>query len=267
MAIATGTNITYGRVGNAEDVHDTIYDISPTETPVLTAAKRLKATATLHQWQVHSLAAAATNSQIEGDEATFASVAPTTMLGNYCNISRKTVVVSRTSDVVKKYGRGTEIGFIIKNQSKELKRDIELMLCGQQASTAGSATAARVSAGYRAMIANIRNCTGTATDGGTQPGAGAAGSWGLATDGTNVTFLEVDLKEALAAAWTDGGNPEMLVVNTKQKARIAAFAGATAFEGFSVGQARSAQGVVVAGVDLYISDKQAANEAAFAIAA
>ena len=33
MAAPAGTNSTYGRVGLAEDIHDVIYDISPTDTP------------------------------------------------------------------------------------------------------------------------------------------------------------------------------------------------------------------------------------------
>lgn len=255
MAAPTGTNTTYGRVGLAEDIHDVIYDISPTETPVMTAAKRLKATNTLHQWQTDALSSAAVNTHVEGDDATFASAPSTTMLGNYCAISKKTVVVSRTADVAKKYGRGSEIGYLIKQAGKELKRDIEFMLLGAQASSAGGATTARATAGYRTMIGNVRYATGTGSNsGGTQPGASSIGVWGASTDGTAVTFIEADLKAALELAWTDGGNASMIVSNTKQKQRASAFAGASAFEGFSVSNGRSAQGAVIAGIDLYVSD-------------
>ena len=51
MSALTGTTDSYALNGDAEDFHDAIYDISPTDTPVLTMAKRLKATNTLHQWQ------------------------------------------------------------------------------------------------------------------------------------------------------------------------------------------------------------------------
>lgn len=255
MPAPAGTNTTYGRNGKAEDFHDVIYDISPTDTPVMTAAKRLKATNTLHQWQTDALASAAVNVHVEGDDATFASAPATTVLGNYCAISKKTVVVSRTADVSKKYGRGSELGYLIKQAGKELKRDIELMLCGAQASSEGGATTARATAGYRTMIANVRYASGTGSNTtGAQPGASSVGVWGASTDGTNVTFVEADLKAALEAAWTDGGNPTMIVSNTKQKQRASAFAGASAFEGFSVSNGRSAQGAVIAGIDLYVSD-------------
>ena len=253
MAAPTGSNLTYGRVGLSEDIHDVIYDISPTETPVMSAAKRLKATNTLHQWQTDSLSAAAANNHVEGDDATFASAPATTMLGNYCSISKKTVVVSRSADVAKKYGRGTEIGYLIKQAGKELKRDIELMLLGAQASSAGGATTARATAGYRSMIANVRYSLGSGTNtAGTQPGAASVGVWGASVDGTAATFAEIDLVAALEAAWTDGGNPEMLVMNTKQKSRMAAMTGASAFDGFGFNSGK-AQGAVVSGVDLFVS--------------
>ena len=252
MASPAGSNSTYGRIGAAEDIHDVIYDISPVETPVMTAAKRLKASNVYHQYQTDALAAAAVNTHIEGDDASFVTQAVTTMLGNTCNISKKMVVVSRTADVIKKYGRGSEMGYLIKQEGKALKRDIELMLLGAQGSSAGSVSLARQTAGYRAQIANIRNCTGTATTGGTQPGFAAA-AWGTSTDGTAVTFIEADLKAALELAWTDGGDPSMLVMNTRQKSRMAAFTGASAFDGFGF-QSGKAQGAVVGGVDLYVSD-------------
>ena len=73
MAQATGTTDSYDLVGLAEDVEDVIFNISPTETPFLTRAKRKKATATLHQWQTDSLSAAAANRAIEGDDSTYAT--------------------------------------------------------------------------------------------------------------------------------------------------------------------------------------------------
>lgn len=255
MPALTGTHTTYGRVGNAEDIHDIIYDISPTDTPVMTAAKRLKATNVLHQWQTDSLAAAALNTVVEGDEATFASIAPTTMLGNYCSIARKTVIVSRTQDTVKKYGRGSELGYLIKQQGKALKRDIEFMLLGSQASSAGGATTARQSAGYRAMIGNVFYAENTPSANATFPGASSVGVWGAHVDGSTLqTFVETDLKGALALAWADGGKTDMIVSNTFQKSRASTFAGASAYEGFSVSNGRSMQGAVIAGVDLYVSD-------------
>src|SRR5512139_1358977 len=214
MALITGATTTYLMNGQKEDFHDVIYDISPTETPVMTAAKRLKATARLHQWQVDSLAAAAVNKQLEGDEATSTTAASTTVLHNRTMISSKTVRVSRTADTVDKYGRARETARLVAKSGKELKRDIETALLGAQGSSVGSATVARQAAGYRSMIVNYETGGTTANTAGTVPGFQSAADWSAAVDGTLGTFVESDLKNALEKAWTDGGNPDMIVSNS-----------------------------------------------------
>lgn len=252
MAQATGTTDSYDLVGLAEDVEDVIFNISPTETPFLTKAKRKKATATLHQWQTDSLAAAAANRAIEGDDSTYATASPTTMLSNYTQISKKTVMVSGTADAVRKYGRKEEFAYQIAKKGKELKRDIEYALVTNQASSAGGSGTARSSAGIESMIAGNR-ILGTGNSTGTTPGY-AGGTWSAPTDGTAATMVETDLITALEAAWQDGGDPGTVMVNSALKRRIATFGGANKFSGVQVNQGRTAQAVVIGGVDLYISD-------------
>mgnify|MGYP002143275644 CR=1 FL=1 len=70
----------------------------------------------------------------------------------------------------------------------------------------------------------------------------------------NISRAELVAEGALEAAWSDGGDPSVIVTNTKQKKRMSAFAGASAFDGFKGETTGSGQGVVIAGVDLYISD-------------
>jgi len=252
MAALAGTTDTYAMIGKAEDVHDAIYDISPTDTPVLTMAKRLRATSTQHQWQTDSLASAGLNAVVEGDDATFASASPTVMLSNRTMISRKTVMVSRTSDSIRKYGRAKELARLTVKYGKEMKRDIETGFVGAQGSSAGSASVARQAGGLRAMIVNYTRASGTATTAGTVPGYQSS-DWTASSDSTASTFVETDLKNALEAAWTDGGDPSVIVTNSKQKKRMSAFVGASAFEGFGVAQGK-VQGVVIGGVDVYVSD-------------
>lgn len=251
MGQATGTTDTFDLVGLAEDVEDIINNISPTETPFYTMAKKKKASAVLHQWQTDSLAAAAANRAIEGDDSTYATVAPTTMLSNYLQIAKKTVMVSGTADAVRKYGRKEEFAYQISKKGKELKRDIEFSLVQNQVSSAGSSSVARSSAGIEAMITNRQLGTNNTT--GTTPGY-AAGVWGTVTDGTAATMVETDLTAALDLAWQDGGNTDTIMVNSTLKRRIASFAGASSYAGVSVNQGRTSQGVIVGGVDLYISD-------------
>lgn len=244
-------------VGMAEDIEDAIFDISPTETPFLTMARRTKATNTLHQWQTDALAAAAANRQLEGDEAAFTTATPTSLYANYTQISFKTVAVSRTANTVKKYGRAKELARLVTKYGRELKRDIENALVGNQGSSAGSNTVARSSAGFEAMIfttagggngINAHNTTGTTS-------AYAGGVFLAPTDGSaTVTVTEAILTSGIQAAWTDGGNPSVIMLPYNQKARMAAFSGATKYAGSYMNQSAQKQAALVGAVDLYISD-------------
>lgn len=253
MTQVSGTYDTYDIVGMAEDVEDVIFNISPTDTPGLTMGKRKKATATNHQWQTDSLAAASSNKAIEGDDASYATAAPTTMLSNRLQITQKTVLVSGTADAVRKYGRAEEFAYQLMKRGKELKRDIEHTIVRNQASSVGGSQTARAAAGWESMIAGNRILSASTDSTGTTPGY-ASGDWAAPTDGTTAALDETTLVSALSAAWTDGGDPTVIMVGTTQKRKIASFAGATSFAGVSVNQGRTAQGVVVGGVDLYISD-------------
>lgn len=48
MAAVTGAFKTYEAIGNREDLTDQIYNISPADTPFMSAVPRTKATAVLH---------------------------------------------------------------------------------------------------------------------------------------------------------------------------------------------------------------------------
>jgi len=253
MAQVAGTTDSYDLIGVAEDIEDAIYNISPEETPFFSMAKRRKATNTFHQWQTDTLATTTANRQIEGDDASFLTAAPTTLLGNYTQISRKTLVVSRTADKVRKYGRAKELARLTTKYGKELKRDMEHALVRNQASSAGGGGTARSSAGLESMIAGNRIIGGGGT-GGTTPGF-SAGVWAAPTDGTATTTLtEANIIAGIEASWDDGGNPSVFMCNFAQKKKFATFGGATKFAGTYVPNGDKAQGMVVGGVDFYVSD-------------
>ena len=116
----------------------------------------------------------------------------------------------------------------------------------------GGSQTARQAAGAETMIANNRILqTGNTT--GTTPGF-AAGDWTAPTDGTTAAIDETLLVAGLTASWSAGGDPGILMMNSSQKRKLAAFGGAAKFTGVTVNQGRSAQAVLIGGVDLYISD-------------
>lgn len=240
---------TYDGNGIAEDFEDIIFDISPEDTPLLSLCKRSKANQTYHQWQTDALAAAAANRQLEGLDATFATLAPTTTLGNYTQISSKTVQISGTYDVVRKYGRKSEVAYQLMKAGKELKRDMEYATVRNQASSAGGQGTARSLASIESWIGGNRVlATGSAS--GTTPGF--SGSTVVApTDGTSMTFIEADLKSALQAAWTDGGDPSIILLSATNKNRFDSFAGVTS-KYYQVNGTKEA--VVTGASSVYVSD-------------
>lgn len=244
--MAVSATNTYTGKGIAESFADVIFDISPEETPVLSMAKRTTAGQQYHQWQTDALAAAAANAQLEGDDASFATLAASTVLGNYNQISRKTVQISGSYEAVKKYGRKSQKAYQLMKAGKELKRDIDYSLSRNSASRAGSAGTARLSAGMESWISGNRI---KANSGATTPGF-SSGTVSAPTDGTAKTFTETNLKSALQAAWTDGGDPSVILMTATNKARFSAFSGiATKYN-----DVKNDTATIVAAADVYVSD-------------
>ncbi len=153
MAIVTNTFTTYSAKGIREDLSNVITNIAPEETPFMSNIGRENVTNTLYEWQTDTLAAAAANAQLEGDDVTsFDSVTATVRLQNYAQISRKTIVLSNTEEVVNKAGRRSEVAYQIAKRSSELKRDQEFAMLNNAGTTSGSTTAARTSASLQAFI-------------------------------------------------------------------------------------------------------------------
>ena len=153
MAVPTNTTQTYARVGQKEDVSDLIFNIAPTETPFVTKAKKTKASNTAHEWQTDSLAAAAANANLEGDQTTAVALTATKRLKNFTQILKKVVSVSGTARAVKAYGREDEFEYQLSKRMKELKRDLEFAAVQNQAGTAGAAASAPTMASVESWIA------------------------------------------------------------------------------------------------------------------
>lgn len=212
--IISGTFLTFSAIGNREDLTDMIYNIDPVETPFQAMCDKNKATAVLHEWQTQALAAAAQNAQLEGDEAAFTAVTPTVRLNNRCQIARKTVIVSGTQEAVDKAGRESEMAYQMVLKNKELRRDMEFDLCGNQAPVTGNSTTARQLRPLCGWYATNTSRGATGTNGTTSAAAG---------DGTQRAFTEVLLKPVLQSIWTNGGKPTKLMVGPTQRVIVSGF--------------------------------------------
>lgn len=250
MAVPAATTQTYQQIGIREDLSDVIYDISPTETPVVSRMARTKATNTNHEWLTDALAAAAANRRIEGDDATFLTADPRTRLNNYNQISSKPVVVSGTSRAVNTAGLDDEFSYQIAKRGKELKRDQEFAITQNQASSAGGAGTARSSASMESWIATNKTSVGTGTAQ-TTPGF-SGGTVAAPTDSTVTgSVAEAQLKAVIKECWSVGGQPSMIVVGPGTKQKLSGFTGiATQYrENSGVKQA-----TILAAASVYVSD-------------
>lgn len=254
MAIITNTYLSYSAAGIREDLSNVIYNISPTLTPFINNVGRGKVSNVYFEWQNDSLAAAAANDQLEGDETAFTAAVPTNRLANYCQISRKDVLVAGTLDAVSKAGRKAETAYQLAKKSAELKRDMEFVACQNQAARGGNSTTSRRTAGFESFLRTNVN---------RGPGAGVAGAnptLSGATDGypnagptdANATraFSETILKDVLEQIYTSGGEQKMVLLGAAQKQVFSTFAG-IAQQRYNAGDDQT---TIIGAADVYVGD-------------
>ena len=251
MAQPTNTFDTYDAKGIREDLANVIYNISPEETPFVSNCGKASAKSTYFEWQEDSLAATDTaNAQIEGDDAPAVEPAPTSRIGNYTQISRKTVTVSGTLEAVDKAGRKSEMAYQMAKRAAELKRDIEAIATGGQAAVAGNSTTARVTAGFGAFL-RTNTSNGATGSNPTLSGTTSGFPNSAGTAGTPRTYTEAILKSVVLSVWTNGGDARMLMVPPALKQTVSGFAG-IAQQRFNV--QGNKPGTIIGAADIYVSD-------------
>lgn len=245
MALPTDTLTAFSAIGNREDLADIIYNVDPTETPFLSAAEKVKATAVNHEWQTQALAAASTaNAVLEGDDATTDAATVTVRLGNRCQISDKVARVTGTQQAVQKAGRDDELDYQMILKGKELKRDMESILLQGGPKVTGDSTTARVLAGVNCWIAT--NDVFETTGSGSSPSP--VDGTDQRNDGTQVAFTEARLKSALQLCWTSGGDPDRIMLGGFNKQQMSTFVG----RGTPMEDTKAKK--IIASVDVYESD-------------
>ena len=245
---------TYQAIGMREDLSNTIYNIAPTETPVVSSIGKTKATATLHEWQTDTLGAAANTALVEGADAAAFTAVPTVRATNRTQIMGKTVNITGTLDSVDKAGRKTETAYQLAKAGQELKRDIEFAILGNVAPVISAAGTAPKMASIQTWIrTNFTSVsTGAAAAPAAPPGSATRTNGGA---GNTAAFTEVSLKAAMKAAFNSGGTPTMLVVPPNQKVKVSGFAGIAANRVSTPNAGTTTKAAAIVGAaDVYLSD-------------
>lgn len=213
---------------NREDLSDMIFDVSPSETPILSMMGKSKAKSTLHEWLTDALAAAAMNHAIEGDDADTSADALTTRtrINNITPILKKKIVVSGTQeDGMDAAGITSEMAHQESKKMKEIKLDLEYMIMNGGETNgignirvAGNATTAREMSSLQCYIATNSSVGAL--------GAASAGTGADAmTSGTDRAFTETITGSVLSSCFTNGANPTVLAVDAVGKGLVSDFTG------------------------------------------
>jgi hypothetical protein len=270
MSVLSNTTLTVGVTsggGIREDLEDVIWDLFPEDTWAVSNLDKVDATATTHEWLAQQLNAAATNIAVEGDDATFTSLTSPARFGNYLQILSKTFLVSDTLEAVKKAGRGSEVARGAMVKMRELKRDLEFTILNNQPASAGGATTGRAMGGmemwltgyYQNAVTNttVTACTAvrsttTANTCTTVPFTSGTPGATAPTDGSTTAPLTIgNLNLALQGAWSNGGNPTVILATANNKTLIDGFTSiATRF----VDVDAATQSPIIGAANVYVSD-------------
>jgi len=222
MAAPTNAVTTLTNVGQREQLSNIIFRVAAEKTPFISNIGRRTAKATYHEWQVEDLADPdADNAQLEGDDVgTLDSPNLPTRVGNRCQIYRKTGGVSGTAEEVDTAGRASELRRQKLLKGKEAMRDLEKRSLGNYASQAQSGANPRKTAGLAAW------CTTNVSRGsGGSSGGFSGGVVSAATNGTQRTYTEDQLKEVMESAFNAGAAPSMVFMTGKNKQDASSFTG------------------------------------------
>jgi hypothetical protein len=255
MGVFTGTYTTGSAKGIREDLQNAIFDISPMDTPFISGCSRGKAKNTTHEWQTDVLAdATSDNAAAEGaDYTTLATSSPTSRVGNYLQISTKTVVISGTMEAVDKAGRKSELAYQLAKRGKELKRDMEtIVLYGSSTANTPSGSSPRKMAGLPLWI-NTNESRGVSGDGSNH--TTGVPSNAAFVDGTQRALTETLFKNVLQSCWTNGADPATFMVGAYNKQVASAGFDGVATQNVDVVRAAEAKaGIAIGAVDVYVSD-------------
>lgn len=205
---------TFNTVGNREGLTDTIADLFADTTPLFSMARKISATATVHEWQEDTLASASKAGIVQGASITYARPASRTRLKNATQIRLRNWDVTFTDAAVNAAGLKDKVARELMKAMKTIATDFEKCLQSTAASTDGATNGAATMRGLsKAITNNVVSYAGVST------------------------FLdEADVSRVLQLIWADGGEPSVLFCGGQSKRQISeTFSAKTGFS-FNINQ-------------------------------
>lgn len=233
MAQITGTYSTYQAKGNREDLSNSIYNIDPFDTPVMSLSRRRNAKNRTFDWQTENLPVVdPNNAQIEGFALINSTGKATVRLTNVTQISKRDATVSNSQEAADAAGKGSEMGHQMAMASKVLKSDMETIMCSRQPRVDGAdPNTARNTEAISHWLGRAVDRLG-AVNGAIAPGTVTASLPVLATDafaavagGSQVALTETMVNDAMQKAYTNGAHPSKLILPPAIRRTVSTFQG------------------------------------------
>lgn len=245
---------TYQAKANREDLSNSIYNIDPFDTPIVSLARRRNVKNRTFDWQTEHLPAVdPNNAQIEGFELVHSVSTPTARLTNVTQISKRDATVSGSQEASDAAGKGSEMGHQMAMASKVLKSDMEVIASGRQARDDGA------DPGTPRKTEAIGHWLGRALDKASAPAGAVIGvtaglpvlagdAFAAVAGASQVPLTEVMVGDAMQKAFTNGARPDTMIVPPGIKRTV------STFEGRNISQVLVGKTEVVATVDVIATD-------------
>ena len=254
MPQITNAFSTYAAKGNREDLSNSIYNIDPFDTPIMSMARRRNAKNRTFDWQTENLPAVdPNNAQIEGFELARSLSTPTVRLTNVAQISKRDATVTGSQEAADAAGKGSEMGHQMAMASKVLKSDMESIMSSRQARDDGAdPNTPRKTEAICHWLGRAKDRLGVAA--GAVVGV-VTGLPVLATDAfaavagaSQVALTEQMFGDAMQKAYVNGAHPDTAVFPPGIKRTV------STFEGRGISQVLVGKTEVVATVDIIATD-------------
>ena len=250
------SNATTNSENVREQLHDVITNISPTQTPFQNMIGSGSADNTFFEWLVDELMDVdPSNALIDGADAGTDDSEAADRLANECQISGKTIRVSGRSDAVNKAGRSKELSYQLAKAGKSIKRDVEAIITGNQASLKGDSSTASTTGSLRAWLET--NALVDATSGANGGFNTTTRVVDAATDSSATRALtETLLRTVIRQCYEEGGEPSVIMVAPSMKQVISEYLFTSSARVATLYSDQEGQktGTAMGTVDVFISD-------------
>ena len=206
----------------AEDVMGEIWDISAVPLPLSDAIGTDSVKNSSPTWTQDKLAAPdITNAVVDGQDNTKNNAKGGARVGNECQISTKAVTVTTRAQNSDMIGASNALAYNIMMRQRELRRDVEAIMCGAQGSQVDDGdTTPGLSAGLAAwMTSNFIGGVGAAA-GGYDTGTGLVDA---PTPGLAAPITETGIRDIMQSIYELGGSATMLMSGPPMIRRISEY--------------------------------------------